>query len=481
MTTITKNVIILILTVLLGTFSAAVSAQDNVHELFRQADYDMHHNRSEERLGTVYVYKRTWDVRKNKDGSYTYSNYYKGNQGDPWELSQVVNAEANKKYLRDRVTVSRSSITIYSERRYIKPSDFYQTGEHKDPMMDGTMKVPNDPFKHKKTNAYTARVTIDGTAYATSVKYSCSHERIVLYRGTEIDGMGVGVNLYTGRRVMDYFPDHMFRHKTTRVYSLNDLAKKTGMSKLDLVAYLIEHNNDQCIPEVSDGLQRSGFTYCAYKVFELDKHKEHLAALAANRRREQARLDSIECVRKQEAAARAEEEFVMSLSPEKKEAYLASTNEGMKWVDLGIGVRWGSMNVGAKKPDESGDFYCWGNSTPNKRKLMKGLKHVWRLPEYADPAVAKWGKGPHVPTTEQWSNLLSNCKFTLSDDKQGYWVTGPNGNSIYLPIKTSPSDFQNYWTDSRKSRYSALSFSTNSLSLKEINLEYLLLVRPVFE
>ena len=94
MTTITKNVIILILTVLLGTFSAAVSAQDNVHELFRQADYNMHHNRSEERLGTVYVYKRTWDVRKNKDGSYTYSNYYKGNQGDPWELSQVVNAEA---------------------------------------------------------------------------------------------------------------------------------------------------------------------------------------------------------------------------------------------------------------------------------------------------------------------------------------------------------------------------------------------------
>ena len=33
-----------------------------------------------------------------------------------------------------------------------------------------------------------------------------------------------------------------------------------------------------------------------------------------------------------------------------------------EFVDLGLSVKWGTCNVGADHPNESGDYYAWGET-----------------------------------------------------------------------------------------------------------------------
>ena len=48
-----------------------------------------------------------------------------------------------------------------------------------------------------------------------------------------------------------------------------------------------------------------------------------------------------------------------------------------------------------------------------------------------DPATANWGGNWKMPSTAQFVELLANCKWEFTGN--GYRVTGPNKNSIFLP------------------------------------------------
>ncbi len=48
-----------------------------------------------------------------------------------------------------------------------------------------------------------------------------------------------------------------------------------------------------------------------------------------------------------------------------------------------------------------------------------------------DPATANWGNGWRMPTSEEFQELIDNCKWEFTGT--GYTVTGPNKNSIFLP------------------------------------------------
>ena len=48
-----------------------------------------------------------------------------------------------------------------------------------------------------------------------------------------------------------------------------------------------------------------------------------------------------------------------------------------------------------------------------------------------DPATANWGSNWRMPTTDEVQELVSKCKWEFTG--AGYTVTGPNGNSIFLP------------------------------------------------
>ena len=48
-----------------------------------------------------------------------------------------------------------------------------------------------------------------------------------------------------------------------------------------------------------------------------------------------------------------------------------------------------------------------------------------------DEAVETFGK--NLPSKEDWKELFDNSKYKWNRKRKGYDVTGPNGNTIFLP------------------------------------------------
>lgn len=116
---------------------------------------------------------------------------------------------------------------------------------------------------------------------------------------------------------------------------------------------------------------------------------------------------------------------------------------GDEIVDLGLSVKWASFNIGADNSGDVGNFYCWGEVYT--KQYSHTYNYKWYDPitdsivdiadniagtEY-DAARHIWGDDWRLPTDAEWQELLDNCTWVLSGS--GYTVTGPNGNSIYLP------------------------------------------------
>lgn len=140
---------------------------------------------------------------------------------------------------------------------------------------------------------------------------------------------------------------------------------------------------------------------------------------------------------------------------------------GHEFVDLGLpsGTKWATCNLGAKKASDSGDFYAFGALTPEAPTPFDGqsmVKPINGNPKY-DAAFAQWGEGWQIPTKTQIEELNDKCKWVWRpmNGVKGYLVTGPNGNTIFLPAGgVYYSDYLeqggrcgNYWSATPGSEY----------------------------
>lgn len=108
-------------------------------------------------------------------------------------------------------------------------------------------------------------------------------------------------------------------------------------------------------------------------------------------------------------------------------------------VDLGLSVKWRSMNLGASSYLELGRTYTLKEFMEIRRKL-DNLGYDNREPvdisgtEY-DFATQTLGAGWRMPTMKDWKELKSECewKALIQDGVPGFRVTGTNGKSIFLP------------------------------------------------
>lgn len=137
-------------------------------------------------------------------------------------------------------------------------------------------------------------------------------------------------------------------------------------------------------------------------------------------------------------------------------------------VDLGLasGLLWAKYNMGTTEPTQLGNYYAWGETSPKKKYYSDNYKYYkWkgddlnRITKYNeedgktvldledDAARANLGVGYRIPTKADWEELLEDCKWeavtitlpeTLDPSQKksiARWkVTGPNGNSIVLPM-----------------------------------------------
>ncbi len=143
-------------------------------------------------------------------------------------------------------------------------------------------------------------------------------------------------------------------------------------------------------------------------------------------------------------------------------------NNGHEFVDMGLSVKWATMNVGANAPEDYGEYFAWGETTPKSRYAWDTYK--WGNGDYKeltkyndrdnrgtvdnkytldlsdDAANVNWEGTWRMPTNEEWEELINQCTWvwTTQNGVDGYKVTAPNGGSIFLPA----AGYVNYGTHS---------------------------------
>ena len=134
---------------------------------------------------------------------------------------------------------------------------------------------------------------------------------------------------------------------------------------------------------------------------------------------------------------------------------------GHDYIDLGLpsGTLWATCNIGANNPEDYGNYYAWGETSPKSTYGWGTYKYtngdngltkycnksdygnngftddITKLQSSDDPATA-WGKGWHTPTKAQWDELLSNTtnKWTTINSVKGQQFTSKkNGQTLFLP------------------------------------------------
>ena len=147
-------------------------------------------------------------------------------------------------------------------------------------------------------------------------------------------------------------------------------------------------------------------------------------------------------------------------------------------VDLGLSVKWASVNLGASSPNDCGRFYAWGDivshyyieqydaSSWGGYKWCDGSEdsmtkyctdNYWgkvdnktTLELEDDAAHVLWGDGWRMPTKEEFQELLDECtwRWLSVGGEYGYRITGPNGNKIFIPGTYNVYDerYGSYWT-----------------------------------
>lgn len=147
-------------------------------------------------------------------------------------------------------------------------------------------------------------------------------------------------------------------------------------------------------------------------------------------------------------------------------------------VDLGLSVKWSSMNVGASAPEEYGGYYAWGETKEKDIYSWQTYKFgdatAGGLTKYClsssygtvdgktvlesmdDAARINAGYVWRMPTKAEMDELVEQCTWVLEtlNGIPGYRVTGPSGKSIFMPFGGSKSNDQHhslgdvgfYWT-----------------------------------
>lgn len=111
---------------------------------------------------------------------------------------------------------------------------------------------------------------------------------------------------------------------------------------------------------------------------------------------------------------------------------------GHAYVDLGLSVKWATCNVGANSPEEYGQYFAWGETSPKteftEENSLTNKKYMedFSGDEQYDAAAANWGGGWRMATSDEYTELINDCTWLLVEN-EGYKVTGPNGNSIFIP------------------------------------------------
>jgi len=208
---------------------------------------------------------------------------------------------------------------------------------------------------------------------------------------------------------------------------------------------------------------------------KLAEKKRMAEAREAERRRQEEAARQAEAVRRAEAKRAAAE----------RERQRATADNGHEKVQLWAGgPYWATTNIGANRPEESGLYFWWGDTTGHPLSRSDGfafnfspdnsytsgksiselqsagwLTHDGVLAPAHDAAHVQWGGAWRMPTKQELDDLCSKCdwSWTSMNGVSGYVVRGRgNYTSSYIFLPAARSGFRtslkrsvsygNYWS-----------------------------------
>lgn len=201
--------------------------------------------------------------------------------------------------------------------------------------------------------------------------------------------------------------------------SLPDSLRK-ALEGLQITTIYTDHMFEACV----DFLVKNRFHLGSDKLkgdkaqkAEQERREKELAE-AERLAKEAAEKKRLEEERRAEEERRKAEQERIAAEKLQNNARQETTNSfnGHEYVDLGLpsGTLWATCNIGAKKPEDYGDYLSWNDGKT---------------------AAANWGNGWRMPTGEQWKELQKNTKstWTTRNGVNGRLFMANNGNSLFLP------------------------------------------------
>ena len=126
--------------------------------------------------------------------------------------------------------------------------------------------------------------------------------------------------------------------------------------------------------------------------------------------------------------------------------------KGRSYVDLGLrnGLKWATCNVGAEKPEDYGDYFAWGETSPKDDYSWKTYKYCNGTDDFLtkyyvetisrfldgtidnktflestdDAASVNWGGSWRMPTHAEWRQISSQCYWEFVESYENSGVSG---------------------------------------------------------
>ena len=159
----------------------------------------------------------------------------------------------------------------------------------------------------------------------------------------------------------------------------------------------------------------------------------------------------------------------------------------MEYVDLGLSVKWAKWNLGATAPEESGDYFAWGETSPkseyeydnyrfcedgkgyvkyNTKDSYGSVDNLKQLGLCDDAAHHILGGGWRMPTAKEVKELYDNCSFSrttingvkgykVKSKKKGHtdkWIFFPDAGYKYGNELRVLNQYSFHWTSSLYTR-----------------------------
>ena len=327
-------------------------------------------------------------------------------------------------------------------------------------------------LKHKSANV------IEVSNWAELPGFVLINSEIIQYNVTDDNVLKATITMALTRPSVQFFIDGVEEDKAGNYSLMNEHLCKYSIKNFQLISSGSSSYPKASVEFGSTGEIITGTYYkegvlfcCRLALSSVGNETEYVITIVDNRGTPDNDSDDITYTMTN--TAELVHKDAVKLPPLTSSRWTKSIN-GHEFVELGDGLKWATMNIGAYSPEENGDYFAWGETEPYYESIGEDGTVIWKegkesgyawasyfdtndggsnftlydlggktvLEAGNDAATANWGGSWRMPTNAELHWLNMNCTKKWTDNYNGTGVAGKifvstaadySGNEIFLP------------------------------------------------